>query len=838
MRSLLCLCVAIFLAETVALADSQVYAGYVKDASGNALYGAGVVAYSAEGKILAYATVASDGSFELKAVPGTERIVLSCMGYVSATLSADEFVQGRVVVLEESRQQLREVAVKAERIVERGDTLSYSVAGFRQAQDRSIADVINKMPGLEVKTDGKIEYQGKAISNFYIEGLDLMGSGYSLASNNIPADKVKEVQVLENHQKIKSLRHVSFSETAALNLVLKDDGKAVWTALADLGLGYAGDDEGLTYDNRLMAMNFSKNFQTIMMYKNNNTGEDIGGEVQDIADLDDYKAESGMMDVTGTSGPSFDDSRYEFNASHLLAANWLFKTGKDSELRVQLNGFHDNERRRSLSSVSYLTIDGEPSVTEEYELADLRNEVKGELCYTLNSERNYLRSRTRVYADWNSTSGEALCNDVSTSLMYKTYKRVLSEDLTFSHTTSSGDVLQFVSSTGNTWLPGQLLALDGSVQQLDMNLFSTSNAFSFNKRIGRQSLKNTLGFDCKYQGVNGLNWSFLNPYWNPSLQLSYGRHKFSASVKVSYACQTYEGESVGQFWAEPRLSWRFKISPKSELSLGYSLTAKAREVGSLVSEPTYTSYRNVYVGTGTPGVQFSNIVTGSYLYRNPVNGIFFNFRPVYIRTSGNVLYESSLVSDVYLRSATDEVYDSDTYMLNARLAKTFIWARTNVGLNAYCSSTGYSFMSSGEVRDARLNINSFSLDYSMRPARWLSLEGKSGVRMSRNTLSEGGENGSLFTDWSHFLELHFVPASGWMLSLNNELYQSNDDNGLNYFCDLSLSYKTGRWEISLLVRNLPGSSEYRYETVSASLYSYRLSYLRPREALLKFSIDF
>jgi hypothetical protein len=47
--------------------------------------------------------------------------------------------------------------------------------------------------------------------------------------------------LLENHQSVKSLRGVAFSEQAALNLVLKDDAKAVWTGTADIGLGY-GDD--------------------------------------------------------------------------------------------------------------------------------------------------------------------------------------------------------------------------------------------------------------------------------------------------------------------------------------------------------------------------------------------------------------------------------------------------------------------------------------------------------------------------------------------------------------------------------------------------------------------
>lgn len=59
---------------------------------------------------------------------------------------------------------------------------------------------------------GTITYQGKQINKFYIEGLDLLGSKYSQASENISADKVKSVQVYERHQPVKLLRDVTFSD--------------------------------------------------------------------------------------------------------------------------------------------------------------------------------------------------------------------------------------------------------------------------------------------------------------------------------------------------------------------------------------------------------------------------------------------------------------------------------------------------------------------------------------------------------------------------------------------------------------------------------------------------
>ena len=815
------------------------FEGTVHDASGQPLPGANVVLYSDADKVLTFATVGQDGHFSLKHVPGADRLTVSFIGYKTFTISVEDFREGQDIVLAESAFQLREVVAKPERISQRGDTLTYSVASFKQAQDRSIADVIRKMPGLEVKPNGSIEYQGKAINTFYIEGLDLMGGQYAVASNNIPADKVQNVQVLEHHQKVKSLRGVSFSEQAALNIVLKEDARSVWTGLADLGVGVADKGEGVTYDNRLMGMQFNKRFQTLMMYKNNNTGTDIGHEVLDIANLGGYQAEPGLISLMELGGPSFSEQRYTFNASHLLAGNWLWKTGKDADLRVQASGFHDRERQRSGSSLTYLTIDGMPVVTEDYQLTNRRNELKGEVCYTLNADRTYLRSSTRAYADWDEGSGTMHCNDRDVPLRVKPYKRVWSEDVSLSHTTTRGDVWQLSSSTGQTFLPGQLLTLNGLTQRLDLNLFSTRNRASFSKKLGRHFLGNRIGIDYRRQSINGAVWQLVQPYWEPSTQLKFGQHRLEGGVKVSYVRQAYEGASSRQVWAEPFGEWEWKLSALSELSLNYRLSASPREGTALVVGPLFTSYRNQYAGNGQMGERRSHFLLGSYKYRHPVTGVFFNLRPMYVRSSGNVLSENVLEDEIYVQRATQRTYRSDSYSVHTRLAKSFFWGNTTIGLDGSFNATTYAFLSSGQVMKSRMDSYAASLDYSLRPTKWLSVEGKSGATVtSRKELSGASVPVSSVVDWSHYANFHILPASGWMLSWNNELYHSSEEGfGLNYFCDLSLSYRANRWEITLSANNVIGTAEYRQRVVSSTLQSYTLTYLRPREFLLKFSID-
>lgn len=148
-----------------------------------------------------------------------------------------EYRPGMTIFLRQDAINIKEVEVKSRRLQQKSDTLIYSVAGFRQKQDRSIADVIAKMPGLEVSDKGMITYQGKPINKFYIEGLDLMGSKYSMASENLSAKKVKNVQVLRNHQPIKALKGINFSDRTALNRILEEDAKEVLSGVAEVGIG-------------------------------------------------------------------------------------------------------------------------------------------------------------------------------------------------------------------------------------------------------------------------------------------------------------------------------------------------------------------------------------------------------------------------------------------------------------------------------------------------------------------------------------------------------------------------------------------------------------------------
>ena len=846
MVRIILLCFSLAVSLCLPAQSSAVFSGKVVDTSENGMYGVNIVAYNESGRQLCYAISDAEGNFTLKSVGGIAYIRFSFLGYETQTVKYNPAVNKVVVRMKETSFQLREVSVKAERISERGDTLTYSVAGFKQIQDRSIADVIRKMPGLEVKPNGSISYQGKSINHFYIEGLDLMGSQYAQASNNISADKVESVQVLENHQAVKSLRDIEFSDKAALNIVLKDDAKSVWTGLADIGLGLAEKSDGFLYENRLMGMNFKKNFQTLLLYKNTNTGTNIADEILSLSDLLEYRGEANIISLLDLGGPAFDVERYTFNKSHLLSGNWLWRTGKDSDLRIQASGLFDSEEQLRKSSTTYLDLDGSPVITEDWNVDSRRKEVNGEITYTLNKEKTYLKSISKVYSDWNVSHGNILYNDRLTALSVKPYKRMVSEDLLLSHTTAGGNVIQFNSSTGYTRLPGQLLTINGSRQLLDMDLFSSKNHMQYKKKFGALYFDNMMGFDSRYQKINSTDWKLQQLYWSPSVSLKHKGHEITAKAKVSYVNQLLDNSGNGaadklrssDFWIEPNLNWRWEMSPTSKLILDYRLTADPYDAKKLVTEPLFTSYAQCTVGIGEPETQFAHSLSASFTYRNPLYGLFAYLRPVYIHNKGNILYSGELDSGVYNMVATSGRYNTDSYIVDGRIAKNFFWANTTLGIGGGVNSSESQILVSGVLAKNRMNVYNASLDYSLKPVKGISIQGESKMMICNRQEKTAPYNESAVIDWSHSLGVNFNPAGGWIFSMNNEIYHSNEKSfGVNSFCDISVGYKSKKWELSLVADNIIGNSVYEQVNVSSITRFYSMTRLRPREYLMKLSVD-
>ena len=439
-------------------------------------------------------------------------------------------------------------------------------------------------------------------------------------------------------------------------------------------------------------------------------------------------------------------------------------------------------------------------------------------------------------------------NGQQINMMVKPHKRNVIEDFQMSHTTTKGNVYNVDSYWSYSYLPEQVLTIAGMTERLNLGFFSTQNDFRYNLKVGRQYLNNELGFNYDRQSIGVIMreetertnvYGFLRMYWTPSMSFLLGKHKVGIKSMISYANQSYRDSKSYHLWIDPLINWNCKVTVVSEFSasIGYKNTPLMGK--GIYDTPVFTSYRTQRINRGETDATYSYYVTAAYNYSNPVLGLFLNVRPTYNCTSGNILYESTLNDNVYTMTATNKDYSMQTVGVTGRISKTFGWAKTLIGLGASHNRTDYSLLVSSMVNDARMSVTTATLDYSLRPARVLSVEGKSNVHFynQKNRTNPGLSSGNT-TDWKHYLNLHVFPANRWMISIKNELFHTNDKSvGTNYFLDFAISYKVKQWELSLTANNLIGTSEFERRTLGNTIESYSVTRLRPREFLAKWSVD-
>ena len=278
--------------------------------------------------ILRHTTADEKGAFVLETSTMEKRMLtFSLMGYEAVNLPLQTGKKEYRVSLKPKTIQMKEVTVKAPKIRTKGDTIVYNVSRFADAQDKTIADVLKKMPGIDVETSGRISYNGKAINKFYIEGLDMLEGRYGIATNSIPQQDVSTIEVMENHQPVRALEEIEFSEQAALNVKLKKDARARWLAVLRGGAGFSP----ALWKGDLSLMRFKGNGQQMYTYKGNNTGNDVTGQHRLLTVEEMLSRMSGeyslpsYLDMQTSGAPNLDEDRTLFNQSHTFAGNQLFK---------------------------------------------------------------------------------------------------------------------------------------------------------------------------------------------------------------------------------------------------------------------------------------------------------------------------------------------------------------------------------------------------------------------------------------------------------------------------------------------------------------------------------
>lgn len=146
------------------------------------------------------------------------------------------------------------------------DTLEYDARAFATRPNANVEELLKKLPGVEVATDGKVTAMGKEVTKVLVDGKDFFGKDPKQATRNLDADIIERVQVLDERSDMSRMTGIDDGERErVINLALKADKKKGYFGKLEAGYGTEG-----RYDNQLSANRFNRKMQFSVVGNLNN----------------------------------------------------------------------------------------------------------------------------------------------------------------------------------------------------------------------------------------------------------------------------------------------------------------------------------------------------------------------------------------------------------------------------------------------------------------------------------------------------------------------------------------------------------------------------------------
>ena len=386
-------------------------------------------------KTLAFTSTNAKGEYALElksATSGEVSLQFTHISYEkeSERLSLKERVTKVDMVLTPKAVSLKEVTVKPDPLRQRGDTLSHNLASFLGKGDVTLEDGLKRLPGVDVSQNGGISYMGKPISQFNIEGMDLLGGKYNLATRNIPADYVTNVEIVRNHHSRRVEKDVPSNEVS-MNIKLSNKAKFKPFGQEEAGAGIAPHSapEGATIDPQhgnvspsgdergalrallgLTGMMFTNKFQTICSVK--------GGNYKGFARADMYD-HFGGSDVStratslfgGFDGGAPPQGEYLYQRNGMATVNGILRTDSFTTMKVNADYSYHRATHDISQSTTYLA-DGGNYVTVSEQTSPLTkiHLPKLSVNYLKNADRVYLSETFVLKGKFEQNEGDVVAN--------------------------------------------------------------------------------------------------------------------------------------------------------------------------------------------------------------------------------------------------------------------------------------------------------------------------------------------------------------------------------------------------------------------------------------------
>lgn len=887
MRKAILITMLFFFGVTSVFAQKPIR-GSVKDVTGKGIESVNVNLKDSEGNIINFTRTNKDGLFSLQIKSDQingYKIEASSIGFKKQSISLTNVSNSQDLILQASATNLETVTVKNRpSLISKGDTLNYRTSDFGDKQDRTIGEVLKKMPGIEVEENGKVSYNGKAISSLYIDGDNLLDDKYNIGTKSIPHGAVDKVQVIQNDQPIKMMRKNNMSEDVALNLVIKDDAKLKILGDATVGAGTPN-----RFDENLTAMLFKKKLKFINNIKRNNIGIDPGIDLtsHNFSDyqkrIDNYKPFSLLS--TGAAGvPSLPQNRYLFNKAGVLNLNNLYKLNQDLQLRANISYLYD-QRRQQYNKLSETYLAGQTIRYTEFQNNKINpQKLRAQLNLNKNAENDYFNNNFALeYSPFETQSAFSI-NNVEANQILRQQTFDISNEFSYRKKMKSENVVVLYSYLNRTWQPENLnitpgLNADllnngnsylGLNQNVKLPTWYTSNYFSFafvnggfaqtykaGANLQQQNLNSELyriqndqNFELVSQNaVNDLSWFRSKLYAEATYEYGNDKLKAGLSLPVSYNHINYQDpvnvldNSLSRLFVNPSLNIKYQTGIENYVTANYFYKNDLGGIDDVYRGTVLKNYRSLFANNAPISESKTHGIRGEFNFRKAMQMFFFNASANYSNTELNTISSLSLSNNIQQRIVLSLENHIKSLSLSANASKYLFALKSTVSAGINFSQSKYSQLQNSELLPFNTKTTTHKAGIEAKLTNFMNWSYNASYAITNNQADVANAIKTNFRQLRQQSSLAITTFQNVYLNLSAEhlfTHQSSQPNLKYLFADANVKYKILKLKTDLEfgITNLANIKQFDAIYLSANALTTGTYSIPGRVAMLKATFNF
>jgi len=548
----------------------------------------------------------------------------------------------------------------------REDTVEYKAAAYKVRDGSPVEDLLKKLPGVSVDANGNVTAHGKQVTKVRVDGKDYFTGDVQTATQNLPADIVESIQVIDDYGDQANLTGIKTGDPdKILNITIQKGKKKGQFGQGSVGVG--NDDR---YAAKLSANVFNNDQQIALLgtVNNNNTnafnlaqaggsggrgGRSRGGGGGDGSGV---STQNGITD-NKSLGFNYRDSwgkkvdvygSYSFadkntNSTSTSLQQNVFQSGSliNNDNTVDQN--HSINHRASfnveykIDSLDYLKVtpsfskgtsndintdifsnmrNGATAMGNEYSLTNSAA-PNGGFTMLYNHKFKKKGRNFSVSGSYNFSKTDQTFNDQYTTVQDSITNQLYQNIITNSSSSKYNVHVSYIEPIGKTTY------LEGNYSYSRSNTDNNRYNYRIDPATGTQTYVDSLSTLYNYQFTNqrfGINLRGVKP-------------KYNYTIGIAAQPSTLEGEShnlnitTNTFNWVPTARFVYNFQRNHSLTINYSGNSSQPSFAQLQQQPDYSNPQNIVYGNPDLKPSFSNSINLRYNQFDIASGnsLFTNF---------------------------------------------------------------------------------------------------------------------------------------------------------------------------------------------------------------------